>query len=368
MNLNRNEKKLLKILEDNPYTSQKEIAQMLEISRPAVANLISGLQNKGYILGKPYVLSKKKYITCVGSSNIDYTFKLEGNMELETSNPINSTTSLGGVIRNVAENLSRLDSKVSLMSVVGDDAHGERLLQSSNKLMEVFAVDKVKDRSTGGYYSIINSKGNMEVGFADMSINSVMDRSWILEHKRHLNLSSWIISDLNVSKEAVEALIEFSRSEDIPLGIIGVSSPKMKRLPSDLKGIDVLICNKDESMAYFDAVDVSTDKLCQMWLDKGVKKAIVTEGKLGSYYGENGQVYHQKPFIVKDDLVVDVTGAGDSFSSAVVYALATNHSFEESIKLGTISSSLTIQEPFSVNPKLSINLLKKELLKYEKNQ
>jgi pseudouridine kinase len=365
MNLNRNEKKLLKILENNPYISQKEIAQMLEISRPAVANLISSLQSKGYILGKPYVLSQDKYITCVGSANIDYTFKLQEEMKLGTSNPINSNTSFGGFIRNVAENLARLDGKVSLMSVVGDDAYGKNLIQSSKKLMEIFAVDKLKDQTTGGYYSIINPKGNMDVGYADMSINSSMDRSWILEHKRHLNLSSWIIADLNISKEAVETLIEFSRNEDIPLGIIGVSTPKMKNLPIDIKGIDIIICNKDESQTYFKTEIENIEEFCKMWLDKGAKKAVVTNGTSGSYYGEKQQVKHQKAFLVKENKVVDVTGAGDAFSSALIYALITNHSFEDSVRIGTMSSSLTIQVPYSVNPKLSIKLIKKELINYE---
>jgi len=365
MDLNRNEKKLLKILEDNPYISQKELAQNIEISRPAVANLISSLQSKGYILGKPYVLSQYKYITCVGSANIDYTFKLEDDMKLGTSNPINSSISFGGVIRNVAENLARLDCKVSLMSLVGDDAYGENLIQSSKKIMEVFAIDKLKDKTTGGYFSIINPKGNMEVGYADMSINSSMDRSWILNHKRHLNLSSWIIADLNISKEAVESLIEFNRNENIPLGIVGVSTPKMKNLPDDIDGINIVICNKDESQTYFKTNNENVDELCRMWLDKGVKKAVVTDGVKGSYYGENQEVKHQNSFVVDGNKVVDVTGAGDAFSSALIYALYSNYSFEDSMKIGTMSSSLTIQESFAVNPKLSINLIKKELVNYE---
>ena len=215
------------------------------------------------------------------------------------------------------------------------------------------------------YYSIINPKGNMDVGYADMSINSSMDRSWVLEHKRHLNLSSWIIADLNISKEAVESLIEFTRNEDIPLGIIGVSTPKMKHLPKDIKGIDIIICNKDESQTYFKTDNENVEELCQMWLEKGVKKAVVTAGTAGSYYGEKKQVKHQNAFVVEDNLVIDVTGAGDSFSSALIYSLTTDHSFKESVIIGTMSSSLTIQVPYSVNPELSMNLIKRELTKNE---
>lgn len=365
MVLNRNEKKILKLLEDNPYISQKDLADKMKISRPSVANLISNLQNKGLILGKPYVLSKEKYITCVGGANIDYTFKLEEDLVLGTSNPIKSSTSFGGVIRNVAENLSRLDCKLSLMTVVGDDSHGEELLQASKKLMETFASEKIKNKTTGGYYSIIDTSGNMSVGYADMSVNSYMDRSWVLNHKQHLSMSSWIISDLNVSKDAVETLLEFSKSENIPFAVIGVSGPKMKNLPRDIDGLDLIICNKDETQTYFETDIKNNEELCKMWLKSGVKRAVLTDGINGSYYGENNAVKHQKAYLVNIEDVVDVTGAGDSFSSAVIYGLTTKHNFEDSVRMASVSSSLTIQEPFAVNQKLSINLIKRELIKNE---
>ena len=91
MNINENEKKVLELLKNNPYASQQHIADQLSLSRPAVANLISGLQSKGHILGKPYVLKKEEYVTCVGGANLDYTFRLEDDMTLGTSNPVVSS-------------------------------------------------------------------------------------------------------------------------------------------------------------------------------------------------------------------------------------------------------------------------------------
>lgn len=365
MKLNENETKVLSILKADPYVSQQFIADQLQLSRPAVANLISGLQDKGYILGKPYVLKKEEYVTCIGGANLDYTFRLEGTMILGTSNPVNSLTSYGGVIRNVADNLTRLNHSVSLMTVLGDDRAGDELLEYSKKTMEVFACDKLKNESTGGYYAVIGSDGNMNVGFADMSINKHMNRNWILEHKRHLNLSSWLIADMNIMKDAIEALIEYKRSLDKKLAIIGVSGPKMKHLPEDLSGLDLLICNLDESQSYFNTTETDTMKLIQMWISKGLKHVVITQGKQGAIYYDGNKIKHQQAYIVPDDLVVDVTGAGDAFSAAVLHGLINGESLEQSVIYGAISSSLTIQSKFSVNPKLSISLIKKEIKKHE---
>lgn len=365
MKLNENEKKVLAILKEDPYVNQQFIADQLNLSRPAIANLISGLQEKGYILGKPYVLKSEEYVTCIGSANLDYTFRLEEKMVLGTSNPVNSSISYGGVIRNVADNLTRLNHSVSLMTVLGDDRAGDDLLAYSKKTMEVFACDRIKHENTGGYYAVINQQGNMDIGFADMSINKHMNRNWVLEHKRHLNLSKWLIADMNITKDAIEALIEYALSEEKKLAIIGVSGPKMKHLPDDLNGVEILICNLDESQAYF-KTDIDDPKvLINMWLERGLKKVVVTLGKKGSFYYDGKEIKHQEAYLVSDEKVVDVTGAGDSFSSALLHGLMSGESMESSIRLGAISSSLTIQTPYAVNPKLSINQLKKELKKHE---
>ena len=188
MRLKANEEKVIEILEKNPFIDQKSIAKKLSISRSAIANIISGLQDKGIILGKPYLLRQEEYITCIGATHVDYTFRLEEDMVLGTSNPVNSQLSYGGVARNIAENLIRLDHNVSLMSVVGDDLLGNELIESTRKYMKVFATEKIANETTGSYYSIIKQDGNMVMGFANMNIYKRMNRDWVLSHKQHLNL------------------------------------------------------------------------------------------------------------------------------------------------------------------------------------
>jgi sugar/nucleoside kinase (ribokinase family) len=149
------------------------------------------------------------------------------------------------------------------------------------------------------------------------------------------------------------------------MAIVGVSGPKMKNLPKDIHGLDIIICNIDETQTYFNTDTENGYELCQLWLDAGVEQAIVTAGTKGSYYGKENKVMHQKPFLIKADQIVDVTGAGDAFSSALLYGVIKGESLEKSVKFGTVNSSLTIQVPFAVNPNLSIKKLEKELEKYE---
>lgn len=363
MNMSENERLVLDLLRSDPYQSQQDLARKLSLSRPSVANIISGLQEKGIILGKPYVFKEIDYVTCIGGANMDYIFRLEEEMMLGTSNPVKSQSSYGGVIRNVAENLARLGEDVSLMTLVGQDTKGKELLRDNHQLMEVFASEEVSEQTTGGYYAVLKEDGNMQVGYADMAINDLMDRSWILRHKRHLRMSKYLVADTNAKKDALEALLSFSLDEHIPLAIVGVSSPKMKHVPTKLEGLDLLICNIDESQTYFQTKEEDGRVLVKKWLEKGVKKVVVTAGVEGSFFGEDGQVHHQAIIKVKQEDVLDTTGAGDAFSGALLYSLINGFAFEKSVSIGALSASNTIRSRYSVDKSLSFD----KLIKGEKS-
>lgn len=365
MNLNDNERKVLEILEKNPYQNQKHIAKLLSLSRPAVANLISSLQEKGYILGKPYQLRQVDYIMCIGAANMDYSFRALDELVPKTSNPVQSVVSFGGVVRNIAENLARLDLNVSLMTLVGQDTNGEALLKDAAKLMHTFATDTLPGEVTGSYYSVLSQDGNMAIGYADMSITRLMDRSWVLEHKRHLKLGQWMIVDSNVSLEAIESLIELSRMHQQNIALIGVSGPKMKHLPKDIAGVDIIIVNKDESQAYFQSEEEDIESLVRLWLRKGVKQVVVTAGQEGCAYGNQTSVKRQKAYVIPKENIINVTGAGDAFSGALLYGLINDLDLDTSVLYATANASLTIQTEAAVNRALSIKKIKKEIERNE---
>ena len=52
-------------------------------------------------------------VVVIGASALDVVGRLQGKLQMSTSNPALIRTSLGGVARNVAENLARLGQPVS---------------------------------------------------------------------------------------------------------------------------------------------------------------------------------------------------------------------------------------------------------------
>ncbi|MCS5557770.1 MAG: PfkB family carbohydrate kinase, partial [Oceanospirillaceae bacterium] len=74
-----------------------------------------------------------------------------------TSNPGYVTSSPGGVGRNIAENLIRLNQPCWLMAPLGDDANGRFLQEHCRRIgIETQAVAVLPKQTTSTYLSIVD--------------------------------------------------------------------------------------------------------------------------------------------------------------------------------------------------------------------
>lgn len=353
--LNRNEQKVFELLNENPYLSQQAIADRLDMNRSTVATIISSLTDKRKILGKAYILNHDSEVVCIGGINIDRKYTLEEAFVPKTSNPVISSISVGGVARNIAENLGRLNVNVSLLSVAGQDQDYDFIKQETETYVDLNQVTIYPNESTSSYSAILDNDGEMQFALADMSISDHMDYEWIQEHRQLLIQSKLIVLDLNVSKEVVQEVINIALKNNIELVIIPVSGPKMKRLPNDLEGVGWLIVNLDESETYHQ-ISVESDKdvelLADKWLETGIEQVLITRGKKSSVYAhQDGTRYEVTPPL--NEQVVDVTGAGDSNASGIIYGITKQFEAKESIQLGMTNAYHTVQSNHTVRHNLN---------------
>src|SRR5690625_7630814 len=114
MALNEKESRVLSRIRENPYISQKELANDVELSRSSVANIISGLVQKGYLFGRAYVINETRPIVCIGGFNVDRFYQLQDEFEGGNSNRVKTRTSAGGVARHVADKIGGRSVQVPL--------------------------------------------------------------------------------------------------------------------------------------------------------------------------------------------------------------------------------------------------------------
>ncbi len=195
--------------------------------------------------------SNKRAI-CIGGANIDRKIFLKEKPVVGTSNPVIEKTAFGGVARNITENLARLNVNVSLLSIVGNDAAADSLLAFMAQHIDTSPIYQTSDYATGTYSALIEPSGDMYIGLAAMEICNLMNAAWLNQNKHFLEDKDWLICDLNVMPDGVQALIDYANSKAKNLAIIGVSSPKMRHLPVEIDGVELGIFNIDESQARFD--------------------------------------------------------------------------------------------------------------------
>lgn len=363
MTLTEREQALIQLIKDNPFMSQQDMSERLDMSRPALANLISGLVKRGKIVGRAYVLPKENNIICIGGANIDRKYHLQSDLQMGTSNPVTATQSVGGVARNIAENLGRLDNKVALITAVGKDSDWQAIVDASEAFINLDEVEQFSQHTTGSYTAIMDAAGELVMATANMDVYEDLTPSLLMNHDMVLSSAPAIIIDLNCPKKTIEYVREFALARKVPLIIVPVSSPKMNRMPDSLQGVTWFICNTDEAETLLKTTIASEedylDALSKL-LALGIENVVITAGAKGVYAANDTlQPIHYEAKAI--EYVEDVTGAGDAFVSAVVHAWLEQIPIEKAIEAGLINAKKTLESPFTVRPELTNQSLKNEL-------
>lgn len=360
--MNEKEQRLLELLRQNPFLSQQEMAEQLHMSRPAVANTISALIKQGALLGRAYVFPEVKEIVCIGGANLDRKLHIDGRVCMATSNPAKTEETVGGVARNVAENLGRLGESVRLLTVAGEDAAWAAIEEQSKPFMNVGAVELLQGYQTGTYTAILNGNGEMVLAAADMAIYDALLPDVLQKHEQQLSRAKFIVADLNCPKETITYLQQIAQRHSVPFIVVPVSSPKMAHLPESFVGIEWLLCNRDEAEAIVGYTLKTNEQFTEAMLtiqQRGVQNVLITNGSKDIWLRDTlGRVFTKRVPTVDD--IVDVTGAGDSFVAAFIYGLATDVPLERAMYLAITNARQTIQSPYTVRKNLTKTQLEME--------
>jgi pseudouridine kinase len=323
-----------------------------------VAAHIVQLVNKGYILGRGYVLPAKQRMICIGGAVLDRKYHAKQDLIFETSNPMNGYRSFGGVARNVAENLVRLGTEVSFVSIVGDDEVGRALTRNLRDLgADVSQVVMTTERPTAEYAAILGPGNDLVLGIADMEIFDLFQPAYLDRFWPHLASAAWVFCDCNMPALVIEALILRKAGARFKLAIDTVSSPKATRLPADLTGIDLLFTNCDEANAILGHAGgkrLAPRGAAQALRERGAIEVVVTKGPSGYAVATSEGVTSMRSVPAN---TVDITGAGDAMIAGTLYRILAGEDTVRATQTGALLATLTTESDSSVHPDLSPRLL-----------
>lgn len=303
---------------------------------------------------------QRKYVTVIGGANIDITGSPYYNLNPNDSNPGKTIMSLGGVARNIAENLSRMGVDIEFITVLGDDLYSKEIKDSCDKLnISLKHSQTISGERTSTYLCITNELGEMQLAISDMEIYENITPSYLEENLDMINGGVVCIADTNITQESLNYLMDNCK---VPIFIDTVSTNKTEKIKNVLHNIHTLKPNiiEAEILSGMKIVNMEDlEKATDLIIDKGVKNIFVTLGPKGVYYTDGKTKDSILPVSTE---IINTTGAGDSYLAAVTWAYLNGFDIEQSAKAGLAASSICIRSNMTVSQDISaesiINIMK----------
>lgn len=291
-------------------------------------------------------------VTVVGGVNIDILGFPKDKLILEDSNIGTVKISLGGVGRNISENLLRLGIKSKLISVLGDDAYSKKILKDSQDMgLDISDSLLVKGENSSIYLAILNENKDMHIAINSMDILDKLSVEFIMSKKAVLDKTALLVLDTNIPQDVIEYLLLNYKDKNIFLDTVSVT--KAKKIAGSLEYIHTLKTNRLEAEA-ITGIEADTEeglrKNGEYLLRKGIKQVFITLGKRGVFYCNNETMKILKAANIKP---VNTTGAGDAFMAALIYCHLNKKDIDESAMLATAASIIALSHADTINPLMS---------------
>lgn len=304
-------------------------------------------------------------VLVIGAALLDTKGKPAEGIEPGTSNPARIQHTRGGTARNVSENLARLGANVRLISAVGNDRTGRRLLEetaaSGANIDNVIVVDGV---NSGSYIAILDEDGSLAVALDDVSVMESINPKFLYQHRKLFRDSSMVMIDGSLSEATMETAVRLAAQYHKPLAADPSSTRLAKNLRPFLPQLHLVVPNESEAAALLgiDYEGYNPDASLEAALrlnQSGVRTAVITLSDFGLVFATSDETGY---IPARYSAMIDSTGTGDAVTSAIIFGMLNDLPNIESIRLGAAAASLTLQSSETVVPDLSLDMLYSHLI------
>lgn len=354
------EEQILNMIRRNPMISQQEIADTLGITRSSTSVHITNLIKKGFVRGRGYIVDEGNYVTVIGAANIDILGFTAEKLLYEDSNPGKIKISCGGVARNIAENLARMDVSVKLITALGEDMYGKKIVEES-KLCSIDINDSLvlNDSLTSMYMAIMDEDGDMKLALCDAEIVERISIEFLKSKHHILNNSNIIVLDTGLRKEVIEYVI--TNYKNIPIFLDPVSIKRSAKVKNLLGYFDTIKLNRHEAEYLSDMTITSRGDLARAgsyFISRGVRNVFITLGSEGLYFkSDDTSEYISSPRVH----VINATGAGDAFMAGLVYSRLNSFPLHDSAIYSMGSAIVALSHENTINPTISVESIKNKI-------
>ncbi|MDQ7247139.1 carbohydrate kinase family protein [Dongia sedimenti] len=304
------------------------------------------------------------YVVVVGGANIDIKVAIKGATIQGTSNPGTATVSVGGVGRNIAHNLARLGVPVRLISAVGRDPEGDRLIEETAAAgVDVNAVRRSAG-ATGVYSAVLDRHGELVIGISAMDVVDEITQRFLGRNRATIAGAAFLVADCNLQRSSLQWLQQCAKQSGVPFVVEPVSAVKVEKLNAVLRrgaALHTVTPNLQqlETLTGRDLRSLdATQHAARVLHDRGVLNVLVglgAEGALISTMQGDGVSQHYIP--AAQAKPQDVTGGGDAHVAGYVAGLLGGMRPLQAALLGQAAAGLTVGAAETVSRKMSMKNL-----------
>ena len=300
----------------------------------------------------------RPYVLVIGAAGIDSKGRANVPLTLGSSTPGAIRVSVGGVARNVADNLARLGVETVLLSAIGTGGSGQRILNSAAQVginTEYFIHSD--EHYTAAYLAIFDEAGSLVMSVDDMQVLSCLTPQLIYQRRSLLKDAELVFLDSNLSKEAIASVFKITNRYQIRVCADPTSTTLATKLQPYLSDIYMITPNVPEAeilCGHSIGDENEAIAAARKLVNTGVDVAIITLAESGVVYASTSDSGHIPALNTE---LVDPSGASDALTATVVFGLLNDFSLDESVRLAASAAALTLACSDTVCDDLSLDLL-----------
>lgn len=300
-------------------------------------------------------------IFVAGAANLDILGQADTPLAAADSTPGTVRFCRGGVARNIAENLARLGHAVHLISAVGCDEFGQRMLQETESAgVNVATVHRLSGRRTATYLSLSGPDGALSMAVNDMRLFELVTPALLETHRVLLKTATTLVLDCNLNEETLGWLTAVAPQAWVFAD--GVSAVKSVRLRKWLGKIHTLKINRLEAEALtgqqiqnLEQAGVATLLLQAA----GVRETVISLGDQGvCWRAEDGVFRHRAARQIQ---VLNTNGSGDALLAGLVDGHLKGMPLSQAVAWGATCAEMTLSSHAANAAELSAYALEQRL-------
>ena len=285
-----------------------------------------------------------KPISILGIFVADLTFRTD-RMPIKGETFIGNSFKLGpgGKGSNQAVATCRAGAETIFITKIGKDTFGEMAMKLyADEGINAEYVWEIADMATGAASIVVNEETSENViivvpGAADAMLPEDLDAA-----EAGIAKSAFFMASLEVPIPVMQRGLEVAKRNGVPT-ILNPAPAAI--LPDEVYRLSDYFTPNETEAAMLSGIPVKTvdqaETAAKIFMDRGVKTAVITLGELGVYV-HNSEISQHVPSFDMRDKVMETTGAGDAFNGGFAHALAEGMPLIEAIRFGSATAAISV--------------------------